>query len=188
MQASTELNYTYMQQIHELDEKTMSQLQLLADTNVKIGEARGILADLEATKDNYLEEREKATIAKIADILRQSTNMIEQMNSNYTEIKSFHDTVISMVTFLSDIQTGVSNVVADFADQQTLFEEYVNQKETEFSSMQQNLELQTSAIKADKASIAQQYKSIAADKALIESRQQQIISAMKTLDAKKNKK
>lgn len=173
--------------IQELDNKTMEALELLAKTNVQIGTAKGILAELQKTEVTFLEEREKKTIQTIVKILDKSDETIKQIGRNYEDVKSFHNTVSSYVGFLTEMQEKFSVLVDSFEKKAELWEKSVMEKEQELKIVQRNIKVQQQAIETDKKSIERGLKTLEIEKQVIESRQAQITEALAVLHKKQAK-
>lgn len=170
--------------IHELDKKTMDALQTLADTNVKISEAKASLLAIQQSETTYLEEREKKAIAKINDILDASDGIIKKIHSNHHEVTQFYNTVSSYVSFIAEIQEKLDLLIGEFNKQSDLWNKKTKEQEKKLGEIQKTLEIQQKNIETDKKSLERQKKSIEKEKLLIESRQAQIANALQVLAKK----
>lgn len=172
--------------IQTLDQQTMTALETLAQTNVKIGEARGILADLKLTETSYFEEREKATIEKIQAVLDDSEGIVAKIHDNYYEITQFYADITSFVGFLSQIQESVQTTIESFNKKVDVWEGQTKREEERLGVLRQNVETQQKQLDIDKKSRTEALKKIKDEKQLINSRQQQIAEALKVLEQKTN--
>lgn len=172
--------------LHTLDQQSMSALQTLADTNVKIGEAKGILADLKAQETTYFQEREQATIVKIQSVLEDSETILAKINGNYAEVTQFYTEVSSFVGFLKEIQQNVSDSIANFNVHVTEWERQTDEERKALDLLARQLDVQQHGIETDKKVIAEGKKKMKEDLRLIGSRQAQIKEALQVLENKKN--
>lgn len=172
--------------IQELDQKTMTALETLAQTNVKVGEAKGILENLKLTEMSYLEEREKATIIKIQSILDESETIVSKIKGNYEEVTTFYANVCVYVEFLSEIQRKVAVVIKTFNKNVIAWEESVKREEDRLGLLRRDIEIQEKKVAIDKKSLIAGFKKLADEAKLIESRQAQLISALQIIEKKKN--
>lgn len=164
----------------------MDALKLLADTNVKIGEARGILIELQNTETIYLQEREQKTVVKIQEILDSSKEIVAEINGNYEQVQHFYNTVVSYVEFLSKIQDEFSVMMKEFDEHSQLWEKQAFIEQTRLDTISKDLKLQSERIEREKGDIETARQSISKEKRLIESRQKQIKSALVVLKQKEN--
>lgn len=172
--------------IQELDKKTMTAMETLAQTNVKIGEAKGILENLKLTEMSYLEEREKTTIVKIQSILDESEVLVSKIKGNYEEISTFYANTCTYVEFLSEIQKKIAVTIESFNQNVTIWEESVKKEENRLFLLRRDIDIQEKKIEIDKKTLDAGFKKLANESKLIESRQAQLSSALKIIEKKKN--
>lgn len=170
--------------IQELNKQTMTAMETLANTNVKIGEAKGILQKLQEIETTYLEEREKATVLKIDSILNESEHLLSKIHSNHEEINHFYSTTASFVGFLSEIQDKFLKTITSFNQKADQWEEYVKKTQSKIDLLNRDIKVQQQGIETDKKSIEKGLKAIENGKKVIESRQAQIASALAVLEQK----
>ncbi len=175
-----------MDKIITLNQDSMKAMETLANTNVEISKAKGILFDLKVEESTYLEEREQRVIKAIEKILEDSEGIIEKINGNHQEVTNFYNTVVSFVGFLSEMQEKLHVVIGDFNKNADQWEEKCKKEEERLATIARNLEAQSKGIAIDKKLIADGFKKLEEDKKLIESRQAQLASALQVIEKKKN--
>lgn len=168
-----------------LDQRTMESMKILSETNVEIGKAKGILADLQATEATYLEEREKKAVERIDNLLTQSEDILARIGLNYDEVRQFANDVTTYVGFLKELQQKVLVAIESFNQKADTFDQYVAQEEARLAEIKKDLEVREKQMVIDKQSVADGLKRIKEGKLLINSRQQQITEALMVLDRKK---
>ncbi len=131
----------------EISKEHMDSLKALADTNVKIGIAKGALQKLEETETSYLEERENKAVLRIQKIFSDSKELIDGIKANYTEVKTLLNTASSFADFLVKAHEAFSGLVDRFNEKSIVWEAKVAEQEDEFAKIRQE-------IKNDKVRIA----------------------------------
>ena len=88
--------------IEVINKEKMEALQALADTNIKVGEARGTLTKIKSEESEYLKEREEKTLQLVQNILDESEEVLKKAFSNYEEIKKLSSDASDFSQFLID--------------------------------------------------------------------------------------
>lgn len=156
----------------------MEALQTLADTNVKIGEARGVLSTLKAEESQFLTEREEKALKKVEDILKESEDVLQEAFSNYEELKSFASDAAAFCKFLME-------AFEDFTKLRKLHEEYTKAWEIRTHEVRKELDkvknqnkAEKAQINADREAIDKAWKKITEAKLKIKSDRQSIDAAI----------
>lgn len=91
--------------------KHMEALQALSGVNLKISEAREVLAQLESGKEKFLEARGNDEVARINQVLADSKALLDNINANYGEI--------------TELATIVKETAASLVSIYNAFDQYV---------------------------------------------------------------
>ncbi len=152
-----------------INQEKMEALKALAETNTKIGEARGILSKLKAEESEYLSEREKKTLEMVQKVLDESEETLGKAFSNYEEIKKF-------ASDASDFSKFLIEAYNDFQELQKTFEEYTKQwnlkveaTETKLSELKKKIQIDQVQLKEDQEAVGRAWKNIAEEKRKIRS-------------------
>lgn len=137
----------------EISQEKMEALKTLADTNVKIGEARGILSNLKAEEAVFLDEREKKALERVQQILDESEETLKEAFTNYEEIRKFFSNVSDFANFLLEAYN-------DFQELKKTHDEYAQSWEKKVESTENHLAEIRKLIKIDQEQNAEDRKAI----------------------------
>lgn len=137
----------------KISKEKMESLRALAETNVKIGEAKNTLLKIKEEEATYLEEREKKATLRIEKIVQESKEIIDTAYKNYKEIQGLLNTVTLFNDFLSEAYDSFSILVKTFDEKNVLLENKISLQEKEIEKQKQNIENDKIRILNDKASI-----------------------------------
>lgn len=146
---------------HTISQEHMASLQALAETNVKIGEAKGTLLKLKSEETEFLKEREKKGEAIIQKMLEDSGALLIEVRSNYSEVRSLCSEASSFAGFLIEMSEDVKRMVDEFHTETTIWDQKVAIKEAEFEKIRQDLKKDRVLLDNDRQSIEDQKKKIA---------------------------
>lgn len=149
-----------MTNIQTIDKQSMEALQVLADTNVKIGEAKGILESLKQTESTYLQEREEKATKHIEKAFKESSQLLENIQHNYAEVHHLLTTASSVVVYLAEAQEKFSKVMSDFNKKADLWEEQAKKHEEAIADTKRKVAIDQKRIEIDQKAIAKAWESI----------------------------
>ena len=162
----------------------MDTLKVLADTNMKIGEAKLLLQSLSASETEYLQLREEKALDRINKMVSESSELLDTVTRNYSEVTDLANSASVMAAFLVEAYDVFHSLIEDFNKHNDEWEEKVRKNHEELSMSSIRIRSEQNAIDQDKKSIASAFNKIADEKRVIESRQQQIKSALAVLKSK----
>lgn len=158
-----------------VDTKQMEALKSLADTNIKIGEAKEALSKLKSTETEYLKEREEETLRVVAQVLKESAEVIALANKNFTEVQDFHKDVSSFAEYLVEAQKSFSELVAAFEEHSRLRNHEAKTQLAEIAEQKKVLKIASDSIAADRRQLdearlkmTEDQKKIADDRATLD--------------------
>lgn len=155
-----------------LEKEHFNTLKQLADTNVKVSEAKDVLERLKSMEVEYLESREKKVRDKVQKVLNESKDLLEETRKNYQSINTLCDTVVSYVDFIKEIQGKLENLQKERDKVNTLCEENITLQKKELSELRKTVDQDTRLLKEREEVLSQVSDRLQKEKALIESRQQ----------------
>jgi len=138
---------------HILTKEKMDAVKALADTNIKISEARDTLAKIKALESSYLSDREKKAIEMIEKIIKDSENLLKEAKNNYEEIISLYNTVSGFSSFLTDSYGKFKEMLVEFEKKNILWTASLNAREEELSQISATIRLDKVRIKNDRESL-----------------------------------
>ena len=154
---------------HELSKEHMDSMKALANTNMKIGEAKSTLLKLEEQETSYLEEREKKVLVRIDKILEDSKGLLAEAQANYSEIRELNTTVSSFSDFLLKAYDSFVGMLKDFREKNELWDSKVTAIEEGFAQIRQD-------ISNDKIRINNDQEALERAKGVLRDEQRKIVS------------
>lgn len=145
----------------------MEALQALADTNMKIGEARNTLSLLKAEETAYLTQRELKALETVQIILNESEEVLKLSFSNYEQVKKLANDASNFAQSLAESYQEFENLKVTFDKYTTAFEDSIKLKETELADIKNLMKLDKAQMKAEQDAINRAYKNIAVEKVKI---------------------
>lgn len=170
--------------VNIITKEKMDAMKDLAQTNIKVSEARNLLFKLQEDETSYLEMREKKVMNRINFTIEESRKVIEETKSNWTEIKSLYTVASDMVSTLNKLSLSLTESVTDFIEMNEQWERDIGKQQDDLEEIRRELKIENSVIENDKKDIKRHRKLIEEEKTLIESRQAQIKSALRELEIK----
>lgn len=150
----------------------MDSLKELADTNVKISEAKNLLFKLQEEETDYLIAREKKAMDKINNVLLESKELLEQTHSNYNEVHQFCQTVSGYVDSMTLLYQRFQDMNQVFHSKNEIWEENLKIINQELADQRHEIQRDKKQIEEREKAIAEQKESIKRELELIESRRQ----------------
>lgn len=92
-----------------LDHEDFEGATVLAEIGVKIATARAQLSTLESTKEEYLDGRAAEAAERIAEVLTQSAELIEEIGKNHKDLVGYRtavDNYLDDVRYLIQVVKG----------------------------------------------------------------------------------
>lgn len=141
----------------------MIALKALADTNLKVSEARNSLNKLQEQETEYLVSREKKAMDRIQGAFDTSKDLLEQTNKNYELIEDFAKSVAGGATFLEEATTAFQALVEAKETHYTLWEKDIKNQEETIESLMKGLKIKEKDIESGKSSLEARNKKLQED-------------------------
>lgn len=152
----------------------MDSMKILAETNMKISEARNTLTSLQQDETKYLTIREEKALDRIKALFDKSSDIIEKTRSNYQEVRQILSWAGELVTFIVEASTNFKKLMDDFAERNALWNEQVGKQEEKFQALERQMKIDTVRLENDKKALESEKKEIANAKLKIESDREEI--------------
>ena len=166
---------------HELDKANMDSVKELADTNIKISEAKNILFKLQGDEKSYLDSREVKALEVVQKVLNDSAELLKEAKGNYLEIHELCTTANQFVQFLLEGYAQFQNIVKDFNEHSELWEQKIRKREGDLAEVRRGLEVDKTVMANDRKSLETAKKQFLNDKKKLESDQGTLQRAIKRL-------
>ncbi len=163
----------------------MDSIKALADTNLKISEAKNLLFKLKEEESDYLIERENKAIIKIQETLDSSRDLIKETKGNYQEVQDLVHSASQFAGELIAFYKKLQDIKENFDKKSEIWEENVKKQNEEMSEIRKSIDVDKLIIENDKKSIEDAKIHIKSEYKRIESRNSQIKSALEVLNSKK---
>jgi hypothetical protein len=160
---------------HSVDAQEMAALKSLADTNIKISDAKTALSKLKELETSYLLEREEKEAKAVEKVLDGSRKLILEAKRNYEEVQQFNNTVSSFADFLLEAYGSFKELVGAFERKQDAREHDGRRQLESIAEIRKQ-------IKADEALRGDEWKAIDQAKKEITSQTRRLKDERGTLD------
>ncbi len=166
-------------ELHQLEQTKMQIMSELANTNLKISEAKNVIFKLQEEETEYLIEREKKALGKIQNVLQESRNLIEETHQNYAQVEEFCQTLVGFSDFLNESHDKMSLMLETFKKKNELWDENVKIQYEEIARQRKIVEQDTKAIESREQRIEEARLNLVKEREQIESRQQALLISYK---------
>lgn len=158
-----------------ISEQQMTSVKALAETNIKISEAKNILYNLNKDESEYIKTREAKVIARISELYQQSKNTLDEINKNYEGVYTIFQMASEATTFLKENQNLFKDLLETFEEKNTQWKKDVSEQEERLVSLKKGLDQEKvniinekKSIELVKAAMVQERRKIADDRATLE--------------------
>ena len=167
--------------IETVKKEEMEALESLAKTNLKVSEAKVILANIKEEEDVYTKEREERVLKKIDKILEESNHILEDAYKNYNDIHNLSKDSSEFVSFLTEAHDSLSEMLEVFESKTDAWEANVKIREDKIEEIKKKILVDRIQIKNDQDSIDARNKEIANERRKIHSDRGALDRAIKRL-------
>lgn len=156
--------HTQLMHEQELSKERMDAFRELAETNMKIGEAKNSLAKVKEAEEAYLKERDEKATERIQKIIEDSRDLLKEVKENYGEIHNLANTASSFAGFLLEMSDTFVGLLADFQEKDKLWNEKTKRQEEEFEQVRNEIRADKVKIKNDLEAITRKKQLLAEDR------------------------
>lgn len=143
-----------------LEKSKMDAIKELADTSIKISEAKNIIFKLQEDETEYLVLREKKALEKIEKVVRESKELLEQSKSNYEEIHGLCRQVSELILFLTTTQSSLADLLREFNERSDLWDIEVKDQLAEIEEVKRKNQIDKTLIENDQKTIKVELKKL----------------------------
>lgn len=159
----------------------INSLKILADTNLKISDAKNTLQKLQEEEKEYLQKREAEVHLMITKVLEDSKDLLEKTKHNYKEVKNFHNVTLSFSEFLKEMYEKYRVFVEDFDKRSELWNEIYNKEIEEIGELKKDIARDNEEIKRKNKTLEEDQEKLKKDRRHVESQQQTLEISYKEL-------
>lgn len=157
--------------IKELEQEQFNSVKMLADTSLKISEAKNTLFKLQEEETQYLIEREKKTINTINKTLENSAGLVKTIKDNHEEVRQYSRTITAFADYLKEMYDKFKVLQESFVERNKLWEQNMKRQEEIIAKQRKEVEAEQKLIKLDEEKLKEMREDLEKTKILIESRQ-----------------
>lgn len=139
----------------------MEALEVLAKTNLEIGEAKSALKGLKDSTAAYIKEREGETLKMVQRVLSESADVFKMVQKNFTDTQQFQNTVSEFAKYLVEAQQEFSELVAMFEEYSALRNEEAQKQLKEVENFRKSVQIAHEKNEADRGELEQAKKNLA---------------------------
>ena len=147
-----------------ISKENMDSVKALAETNVKISEAKNALFKLKEDETSYLLIREKKVLKSIQKLHDDSAEIIKETKNNWKEVHELLNEASTLATFIIEAQGNFHKLLENFEEKDKLWQESVKKQEKETEEIKKLIKKDTVQIANDKKTLARERELIAIDK------------------------
>lgn len=136
-----------------LTKEKMDGMKALAETNMKISEAKSILFKLQEDETSYLEIREKKSLDRIQKNLEDSKKLIEETKGNYNESHQIHAVASSLSDLIMRVFGKLRSSIEDFDQRQEDWEREIGRQSDEIADQRKEIKLESNRIENEKKNL-----------------------------------
>ena len=166
---------------HTVDKQQMEGLQALAQTTMKVSEAKANLYKLEETETEYLVAREQKAMDRIRKVHDDSAALLQETQTNYAEVHQILRTVGEASAFIGEAYTAFKALLTDFEARNEAWEANCKAWEDHTKAVKDALKVERTKIENEKVSIETTKKGIAEDRRKVDDMRQTLDRAIKRL-------
>jgi thioester reductase-like protein len=158
--------------IEKLEKEQFDTLKLLADTNIKISDAKDTLNKLQDSESEYIISREEKVTEAINKLLEESSELLSQVHTNYQKVNDFCTVVSSYYDFLKEIHTKFEKMLDTSKKRDELWEENIRNQNQSIANQRKIIEEDRKRLDSDEENIKNKKKQLEKDIIYLESRQE----------------
>lgn len=139
-------------------------MKALADTNVKVSEARVALSNIKEEESKYLVEREKKALLVVDKVLADSATILAEARGNYEQVMSLHKTVSEFSDFLKQEYESFKSLIAQFDERSNAWDLAASKREASMAELKVQIDSDKIRIKNDAEGVERDRQMLAIDR------------------------
>lgn len=142
----------------------MDSMRALADTNIKVSEARVALSNIKEAESKYLAEREQKALLVVDKAIKDSAELLAEAKGNYQQIIDLYRTMSEFSAFLGKEYESFKSLMTEFDERSRAWEAAASKREAAISELRVQIEADKVRIKNDSAAVAADRERLAVDR------------------------
>lgn len=153
-----------------LDQEKFSTLKALAEMQVRLSEGQAEMKRLEEEKEEYLKMREEEGNERVAKVLAESRDALEQTTKNHDELSHYGDELKAFADSLKSCSDKVVTLCQDFRTWMKGETEKIDEKRAEVSEQVKKMKVLEVEIAEDRKQLVRESARVAEEMRLLEDR------------------
>lgn len=170
-----------------IEQETFDSVKELAAIQTEISACSANLRTLKEETNNYLLLREKMAEERIAEVLRESQDVLEKISQNHSELTAFGRELKAYATELHDFFLAVSALSQDFTSRTKDLNEALDKKRDEIKGILDQIQKERSAIGEERKQLARERKQTTEETRLLNDRRETLARGFAELERLKIK-
>lgn len=172
----------------QIDQETFNATKALSEIQVALSAARAELKSLQETTEDYLKFREDEVNKRIAKVLRESREALDNISKNHEELVLFRD---ELTAFAASLKNSSSTIVALFENFRKAMDEADLDMQEHYASVNnvlKDIKIERSKVESDRMVLKGEMKKLEDETRLVIDRRQTLERGFKELKKLKAKK
>ncbi len=144
----------------ELDQEKFSTMKALAEMQTQLAAGRAEVQKLEQTKEAFIEMREEEVRGRVAKVLQESREALEQTTKNHDELSRYGNELKASATILKSFSSQIVALFQDFREWVKGETEVLDGKREEIKGLLTEQKILAAQITGDRKQLAREMQEI----------------------------
>lgn len=159
----------------------MESLKALAETNLKLSEAKNLLFKLQEEETAYLQAREKKALDRIKKTVEESRELVRVAEENHSEIKNLYIETSNFAENLVKLQEDFKLMLESFEERNISWEKDIGKQQDDIAQIKKEMKIEKLQIENDIKSLERSRQKLEEDQKKLKSDRGTIERAIKRL-------
>ena len=132
-----------------LDQEKFDTMKELVDMQTNLSNGRATLKKLEETTEVYMITREVEAEERVLKVLRESCDVLEEININHKELSGYNQKLQAYANELDEIASTITTLFKDFNEKMREVDDDVKKHFKSFNELQKRIKLDQIHIRED---------------------------------------
>lgn len=171
----------------QLSQEKFDYQLTLANLGLQISQARGVLAELETKKLDFLKAQEKEMMERVTAVVDASSEALNVASKNQGLLLAWEQDLLKYTELLGEINTDLDKKAVKIADKTRAIFAEIDANLVQIREQRTDIERQKATIEASKHNIGRQLANLQEKQTKLTSQQASLDLAYRELTAKKGK-
>ncbi|MFA6095412.1 MAG: hypothetical protein WC767_01055 [Candidatus Paceibacterota bacterium] len=171
--------------LETIKKEEMESMRVLAETNMKISEAKAALSGIETSKDEFMAAREKEALEVVASTLEKIAEMLKDIGTNYEKLKEIRGLVLNIVDFADTFSKQIVSMKEELSESSEKATEKIRSWRLELEKREEEIKASLLSIESEKSALSEAWEKLRKAQKRLESDQKALAVAYKEIQNKK---